>query len=238
MRSSGNTSPVEPRARILVVEDDTTVSEVVTRYLEREGFGVETVADGQLALERVSFSRPDLVVLDVMLPHLNGFDVCRRLEADRVPIVFLTARGEEGDRLMGLQLGADDYVTKPFSPRELVARIKAVLRRAGEPAVRSASLETLSSRGLELDRRSHEVRRDGERIGLTTREFDLLVFLMSNPGRAFSRDELLERVWGYTFGDTSTVTVHVQRLRKKIESEAGQPVRIRTVWGVGYRFEP
>jgi len=226
------------RARILVVEDDTTVSEVVTRYLERDGFGVETVADGQAALASVALSRPDLIVLDVMLPQVSGFDVCRRLEADRVPIVFLTARGEEADRLMGLQLGADDYMTKPFSPRELVARIKAVLRRAREPAVRSTSLDTIRMHDLELDRRSHELRRAGEVVGLTTREFDLLSFLMGDPGRAYSRAELLERVWGYTFGDTSTVTVHVQRVRKKIEPDPEHPVRILTVWGVGYRFEP
>lgn len=226
--------------RILVVEDDPTVSEVVTRYLEREGFTVEVAFDGAAGLERALADPPELVVLDVMIPSLDGFEVCRRLRATApVPVIMLTARGEEADRIVGLELGADDYVSKPFSPRELTARIKAVLRRAtGMVAAGASEPSVLHAGALAVDTVSHEARREGELIPLTAREFDLLVHLMRHPRRAFRREELLEQVWGFAYGDTSTVTVHVRRLREKVEADPAEPRHVCTVWGVGYRFEP
>jgi DNA-binding response OmpR family regulator len=222
---------------ILVVDDDPTVSDVVRRYLERAGYEVTLTGDGPGALEAFARRRPDLVVLDLMLPGIDGLEVCRRLRtrADGVPIVMLTALGEESDRVLGLQLGADDYVTKPFSPRELVLRVQSVLRRS---AVRPVPVpETLTDGGLWLDVAGRLARLNGVDLALTVREFDLLVFLVRYPGRAFKRGELLEAVWGWTFGDQSTVTVHVRRLREKIEEDAAAPRRILTVWGVGYRYE-
>jgi len=222
---------------ILVVDDDPTVSDVVRRYLERAGYQVRLAADGHGALASFARDRPDLVVLDLMLPGIDGLEVCRRLRtgADGVPIVMLTALGEESDRVLGLQLGADDYVTKPFSPRELVLRVQSVLRRSvARPA---PAVESLADDGLELDVARRIARLDGAELSLTVREFDLLAFLMRNPGRAFRRGELLEAVWGWTFGDQSTVTVHVRRLREKIERDPAAPRRILTVWGVGYRYE-
>jgi DNA-binding response OmpR family regulator len=226
--------------RILVVEDDLTVSEVVTRYLEREGFVVEVAYDGAVALERALADPPELVVLDLMIPSLDGFEVCRRLRAAApVPVIMLTARGEESDRIAGLELGADDYVSKPFSPRELTARIKAVLRRAtGSVAAGGAGPSVLRAGSLAVDTVTHEARRHGELVALTSREFDLLVHFMRHPRRAFRREELLEQVWGFAYGDTSTVTVHVRRLREKIEVDPAHPGHVCTVWGVGYRFEP
>ena len=226
--------------RILVVEDDPTVSEVVTRYLEREGYVVEVAYDGAVALERALADPPELVVLDLMIPSVDGFEVCRRLRAAApVPVIMLTARGEEADRIVGLELGADDYVSKPFSPRELTARVKAVLRRAGGPVAGGGGEPTsLKAGSLEVDTISHEARRHGEPVALTSREFDLLVHLMRHPRRAFRREELLEQVWGFAYGDTSTVTVHVRRLREKIEEDPAHPRYVCTVWGVGYRFEP
>jgi DNA-binding response OmpR family regulator len=222
--------------RILVVEDDATVAEVVTRYLEREGFEVETVGDGRVALDRATARPPDLMVLDLMLPGLDGFEVFRGLRAVApVPVIMLTARGDEDERVAGLELGADDYVSKPFSPRELTARVKSVMRRAAEPV--PARTGTLEAGRLTLDLDSHEVRVAGRPISLTALEFDLLSFLMLHPNRVFRREQLLAQVWGYTFGDTSTVTVHVRRLREKIEPDPSRPVHIKTVWGVGYRFE-
>lgn len=224
---------------ILVVEDDPTVSDVLTRYLERDGYTVEAVGDGEAALAAARRHLPDLVILDIMLPRLDGFEVCRQLRARApVPIIMLTARGEESDRIMGLDLGADDYVSKPFSPRELVARVRSVLRRAGSTSLAHVSDEPLGSDGLEVRPRSHEAYRDGELLTLTAREFDLLVFMMSNPGTVFTREDLLERVWGFAYGDTSTVTVHVWRLREKVEADPARPRWIKTVWGVGYRFDP
>jgi DNA-binding response OmpR family regulator len=227
-------------SRVLVVEDDPTVAEVVGRYLEREGYEVKIVSDGQDAVASALAAPPDLMVLDIMLPGLDGLEVCRRVRTVApIPIVMLTARGQESDRVMGLELGADDYVAKPFSPRELIARVKSVLRRA-QGALAPAAAEsngTLVAGDLLVDVPAREVHVAGGPIALTVREFDLLVFLMSHPHRAFRRDELLEHVWGYTFGDTSTVTVHVRRLREKIEADPANPRRIRTVWGVGYRFE-
>jgi DNA-binding response OmpR family regulator len=223
--------------RILVVDDDPTVSDVVRRYLERAGYEVTLTGDGPGALAAFARAQPDLVVLDLMLPGIDGLEVCRRLRtrADEVPIVMLTALGEESDRVLGLQLGADDYVTKPFSPRELVLRVQSVLRRSLARVAPVAA--TLTDGGLSLDVARRIARLDGVDLALTVREFDLLVFLMGHPGRAFKRSELLEAVWGWTFGDQSTVTVHVRRLREKIEADAARPGRILTVWGVGYRYE-
>jgi len=226
-------------ARVLVVEDDQTVAEVVTRYLEREGFTVESVGDGRNALARADAQTPDLVVLDIMLPGLDGLEVCRRLRARApIPVVMLTARGSEEDKVLGLELGADDYVSKPFSPRELTARVKAVLRRAASLLDEIDRAETLDYDKLRIDLGAREARVDGELATLTAREFDLLAFLALRPRQVFHRDELLEHVWGYTYGDTSTVTVHIRRLREKIEDDPSTPRRLTTVWGVGYRFDP
>ncbi|HEY7175145.1 MAG TPA: response regulator transcription factor [Micromonosporaceae bacterium] len=228
--------------RILVVDDDPTVSDVVRRYLERAGYDVVLASDGPAALTAFDQHHPDLVVLDLMLPGMDGLEVCRRLRADSegVPIIMLTALGEESDRVLGLQYGADDYVTKPFSPRELVLRVQSVLRRAGADAASAdpkAPGEILRDGDLSVDTARRVAMRGGQELALTVREFDLLAYLMSHPGRAFRRSELLEAVWGWTFGDQSTVTVHVRRLREKIEKDPANPRRIVTVWGVGYRFE-
>lgn len=224
-------------ARVLVVEDDATVAEVVQRYLAREGYQVEVQADGAVGLNRALADPPDLVVLDLMLPSMGGLELCRRLRAViPVPVIMLTARGEEADRIAGLELGADDYVAKPFSPRELTARVKAVLRRAASPLAAEAE-GMLAAGGLEVDVVAHEVRLGGEVVALTTKEFDLLVHLMRHPRRAFRREELLESIWGFSYGDTSTVTVHVRRLREKIEADPSDPRLVCTVRGVGYRFD-
>jgi DNA-binding response OmpR family regulator len=224
--------------RVLVVDDDRTVSDVVCRYLEHAGYQVDHVGDGAAALAAVARQPPHLVVLDLMLPVLDGLEVCRRLRErpDGVPIVMLTARGDEADRVLGLELGADDYLSKPFSPRELVLRVRSVLRRAsGEPV---APPEVLTDDGLEVQTAPRVARLHGRELTLTLREFDLLAHLMRHPARAFRRAELLDRVWGWSFGDQSTVTVHVRRLREKIEADPANPRRIVTVWGVGYRYEP
>lgn len=223
---------------VLVVEDDPTVSEVVVRYLRRSGYEVDCVADGAAALERVAGSRPDLIVLDIMLPGIDGLEVCSRLRAEtEIPIVMLTAMGDESDRIAGLDLGADDYIAKPFSPRELVARVNAVLRRAGA-GVAEPGRGRVSIGDLEMDLDAHEARRDGHPVALTVREFDLLAYLARHPRTVLTREQLLEDVWGYTFGDRSTVTVHVRRLREKVEHDPARPRHIMTVWGVGYRFDP
>ncbi|MGQ0434321.1 MAG: response regulator [Microthrixaceae bacterium] len=227
-------------ARILVVDDDANVADVVTRYLQREGFVVETVKDGRVAVERALADPPDLVVLDLMLPGLDGLEVCRRLRAlAPVLVIMLTARGDESDRVIGLELGADDYVAKPFSPKELVARVRAVLRRATGPlaAAPPGGPPTFVDGDLHVDVVARQTRLGGEVVALTAREFELLVFLMRNPHRAFRREDLLQHVWGTRHGDTSTITVHVRRLREKIEPDPSTPVRIATVWGVGYRWE-
>jgi len=229
--------PARAAGKILVVEDDKTVAEVVSRYLAREGYEVEHVADGAVALARLQQGMPDLLVLDLMLPGLDGREVCRRVRAiSDVPIIMLTALGETGDRIRGLELGADDYLAKPFSPRELVARVKNVLKRSGNHDDRHAHAGPLEAGGIVLDRRSREVTIDGKPVDLTQREFDLLAFLMEHPREVFRREVLLEHVWGYTFGDTSTVTVHVRRLREKIEPDPSNPTYVQTVWGVGYKF--
>lgn len=224
--------------RILIIEDDAHLADVVRRYLEREGFEVDVVADGQSGLERAVDWLPDLVLLDLMLPRLSGIEVCRRLrQVAPIPVVMLTARGSEEDKVLGLELGADDYVAKPFSPRELMARIRAVLRRATSAAPVSAVPSVLRAGDLEVDLVGHEVRRNNAPLALTAKEFDLLVHLMSHPGQAFTRQELLWAVWGYEIGDTATVTVHVRRLREKLERDPSRPVHVATVRGVGYRFD-
>jgi DNA-binding response OmpR family regulator len=230
-------------ARVLVVEDDLTVAEVVVDYLRHAGMEPRHVADGQAALSLAGEWQPDLVVLDLMLPGIDGLEVCRRLRGAwdgpaPLPVIMLTALGEESDRVLGLETGADDYVTKPFSPRELALRVQAVLRRAGaaEPGV-AATPRPLRSGLVEVDVAARRARSDGRDLDLTVREFDLLAFFVSHPGRAFTRAELLEQVWGWSFGDLSTITVYVRRLREKVEDDPTSPVRIQTVWGVGYRWE-
>ncbi|MFE9011121.1 response regulator transcription factor [Streptomyces cyaneofuscatus] len=226
------------RGRVLVVDDDPTVAEVVVGYLHRAGYAVERAGDGPAALERFAAARPDLVVLDLMLPAMDGFEVCRRMRAHGpVPVIMLTARGDEEDRILGLETGADDYVTKPFSPRELVLRVESVLRRAGAGAPAAEEARPLSGAGLRLDPVARSASRDGVGLALTLREFDLLAFLLRYPGRAFGREELMREVWGWDFGDLSTVTVHIRRLRGKVEQDPARPRLIRTVWGVGYRLD-
>ena len=227
--------------RILVVDDDPTVAEVVAGYLLRAGYTVERAEDGAAALACVAATQPDLLVLDLMLPEVDGLEVCRRLRADRatrsLPIVMLTARGDEQERILGLELGADDYVTKPFSPRELMLRIQSVLRRSSSPPPAPAP-EPLHAGDLTLDPAARRAQRGGRELALTLREFDLLAFLLRHPGTAFGREELMRSVWGWDFGDLSTVTVHVRRLREKVEDDPAAPRLITTVWGVGYRFDP
>jgi two-component system response regulator ResD len=224
-------------ADVMVVEDDVTVASVVVSYLERAGHRATSVSDGKLAIEAIADHQPDLLVLDRMLPHLDGMEICRRVRQawPTMPLVMLTALGEPDDRIAGLELGADDYVTKPFSPRELVLRIESVLRRATAGA--PPATQTLSAGGITADAVGRRAFRDGVELALTVRELDLLVFLMSHPGQAFTREQLMRLVWGWTYGDQSTVTVHVRRLRAKIETDPARPAIIRTVWGVGYRFE-
>jgi DNA-binding response OmpR family regulator len=225
-------------SRVLVVEDDRMVGDVVARYLAREGYQVEAVSDGVAALERATARPPDLVVLDLMLPGMSGLEVCRRMrDVAPIPVIMLTARGDESDRVVGLEFGADDYVTKPFSPRELVLRVAAVLRRARGPLPATAST-VLTDGALTIDTGAHEATVAGKPLSLTAREYDLLVYLLRHPHIAFTREQLLERVWDWTFGDVSTVTVHVRRLREKIETDPTSPRRLVTVWGVGYRYEP
>ena len=227
-------------ARILVVEDDLTVAEIVVDYLRHAGLDPRHALDGQTAVEIVAAWRPDLVVLDLMLPGLSGLEVCRRLRQERdvpLPVIMLTALGEESDRVLGLESGADDYVTKPFSPRELTLRVQAVLRRARSGEAGAGPPHPVHSGPLEVDITARRVRSDGRELDLTVREFDLLAFFVSHPGRAFTRAELLEHVWGWSFGDLSTITVYVRRLRDKVEQKPAAPVQLQTVWGVGYRWE-
>ncbi|WP_329377463.1 response regulator transcription factor [Streptomyces sp. NBC_01351] len=231
--------PPSPSGRVLVVDDDPTVAEVVTGYLRRAGFAVEHAADGLAALASAGRSWPDLVVLDLMLPGLDGLEVCRRLRAVApVPVVMLTARGDEDDRIAGLELGADDYVTKPFSPRELVLRVESVLRRGRAVPTTTPPQPALGGGGLALDPGTRRATKNGGELALTLREFDLLAHFLRHPGLALGREELMRDVWGWDFGDLSTVTVHVRRLRAKIEDDPALPRLIQTVWGVGYRFDP
>jgi DNA-binding response OmpR family regulator len=228
-------------AKVLVVDDDPIVRDVLERYLSREGFAVTCAGDGATALDACSVATPDLIVLDLMLPRIDGLEVFRRLrQAEHPPaVIMLTARGQETDRIVGLDSGADDYVAKPFSPREIVARCRAVLRRtrAAKPAPERP--EPLVFDGLRIDPGAHEVRVEGEVIDLTPKEFELLHFFARNPRIAFSRLQLLDDVWDVAYdGDPSTVTVHIRRLREKIERDPSRPERLVTVWGAGYRFEP
>jgi DNA-binding response OmpR family regulator len=222
---------------VLVVDDEPTIREIVVRYLRRDGFRTLEAADGDRANVLLDTESPDLVVLDLMLPGVDGLELCRRIRSgSQIPVIMLTARGDESDRIVGLELGADDYVTKPFSPRELAARVRTVLRRA-EPM--SNGDEHLTYDGLVIDSATRAVSKDGEPLRLTAREFDLLWFLARHPQRVFSRELLMRRVWGYSSAvDTGTVTVHVRRLREKIEDDPSRPRHLETVWGVGYRFSP
>ena len=222
---------------MLVVDDEPIVRDVVVRYLEHEGFKTLVAGDGDSARALIEECEPALVVLDVMLPGTDGLSLCRWIrERSSLPVILLTARGEEADRIIGLELGADDYVTKPFSPRELSARVRAVLRRT-DPT--QPTRETLSFGDVEIDVSARQVRRAGVAVELTMREFDLLAFLASHPRQVFSRDQLMDRVWGYaTAVDTGTVTVHIRRLREKVEIDPKRPRHLATVWGVGYRLDP
>jgi two-component system, OmpR family, response regulator ResD len=223
---------------VLVVDDEPIVREILERYLTREGFDVTTAADGQAALDAFAAAEPDLIVLDLMLPRIDGLEVFRRIRRDNgTPVIMLTARGEEVDRVVGLDLGADDYVAKPFSPREIVARARAVLRRTRTGG--SDDEELLRFDGLEIDGRAREVKVGGKVVSLTPKEFDLLHLMATSPRRVFSRLQLLEELWDIAYdGDPSTVTVHIRRLREKVEDDPSNPRHLVTVWGAGYRFEP
>jgi two-component system, OmpR family, response regulator ResD len=222
---------------ILVVDDEHTIREVIRRYLERDGFEVREAADGQAALAEVETHPPDLVVLDLMLPGVDGLTITRQIrQHSRVPIIMLTAKGETSDRIYGLDLGADDYMAKPFSPQELVSRIRAVLRRASENDL--LQQPALEFDGLQIDPATRLVSLQGREVILTAKEFDLLWFLARHPRQVFTRSQLLDHVWGYEFGgDSSTITVSIRRLREKVERDPSQPRYILTVWGVGYKFE-
>lgn len=222
--------------RVLVVDDDDTVAEVASTYLRAAGFTVDRASNGADALRRMPTLDPDLVVLDLMLPDVDGIETCRRIrEAGNAAVLMLTARTSAEDRILGLEAGADDYLTKPFSPRELVLRVESVLRRTfAEPLVQSP----VAAGRFWVDPAARRARIDDEDLSLTVREFDLLSYLMRHPGRAFDREHLLQAVWGWTYGDLSTVTVHVRRLREKIEIDSAAPRHLVTVWGVGYRFQP
>ena len=224
--------------RVLVVDDELTVQDVVRRYLERDGFKVQVAADGPQAMALFGRERPDLIVLDIMLPGMDGLEVCRQVRAaGATPIILLSARGHETDRVVGLELGADDYVVKPFSARELVARVKSVLRRT--QGTLQAPPPPLRAGDVEIDPSTREARVGERPLALTVREFDLLHFLACHPRQVFTRTQLLRQVWEYSwFGDTSTVTVHVRRLREKLEDDPSNPARLQTVYGIGYRFVP
>ncbi|MET2011467.1 response regulator transcription factor [Microbacterium chocolatum] len=240
-------SPTPPDAAllgrtVLLVDDDPTVLEVCQAYLEREGWTVVLATDAFTALDRAAALHPDVLVLDRMLPGIDGVEVCRRVRATRpdVPVILLTALGSEEDRIHGLEAGADDYLVKPFSPRELTLRVRTLLRRvvASEQTSAPASVDAVLERGpLRIDTAARVVERDGVALTLTSREYDLLVYLARRPGRVFSREDLLGAVWGWSHGDSSTVTVHVRRLREKIETDAASPTMLVTVWGFGYRFD-
>jgi DNA-binding response OmpR family regulator len=222
---------------VLVVDDEPIVREVVLRYLERDGFRTLEAGDGDTARRLLETESPGLVILDIMLPGTDGLELCRWIRGrSELPVILLTARGEEADRIVGLELGADDYVTKPFSPRELATRVRTVLRRS---TLDIGKAERLGFDELDIDARTREVVCRGKVLRLTAREFDLLWFLASNPKQVFSRDQLMDRVWGYAAAlDTGTVTVHIRRLREKIEADPARPRFLQTVWGVGYRFSP
>ncbi len=223
-------------AKILVVDDEKTIVKGLKFGLEKEGYEVVAAYDGEEALAVFAAEKPDLVILDLMLPGVDGFEVCRRLrKGSEVPVVMLTARGEDIDKILGLELGADDYVTKPFNPRELVARVKAILRRAQTQD--PAQLRVIKVQELQIDLFQHKVRVKDKDVDLTSKEFALLSLLASHPGRIFSREQLLEQIWGYDYyGDARTVDVHIRHLREKLEQSPGSPKLILTVWGAGYKF--
>ncbi len=223
---------------ILVVDDEDTIREVVRRYLERKGFQVREAADGYAAIDAIEELPPDLIVLDLMLPGIDGLTITRHLrEKHGIPIIMLTAKGEVSDRIRGLDLGADDYVSKPFSPQELVSRVQAVLRRLDKSDAADGGVLVFGD--LQLDPGSRSVTVAGREVSLTATEFDLLWFLARHPRQVFTRAQLLDHVWGYDYyGDASTVTVHISRLRDKLEADPSSPRHILTVWGVGYKFEP
>jgi len=223
---------------ILVVDDEETIREVVRRYLERDGFNVQEAADGFEALDSVRTNPPDLIVLDLMLPGIDGLSLTQHIRLDRhIPIIMLTAKGEASDRIRGLDMGADDYMAKPFSPQEMVSRVRAVLRRSGGDAPRKSG-NNLDYRGLHINPSSRAVSLKDKPITLTAKEFDLIYFFASNPDQVFSRAQLLDKVWGdELYTDPSTVTVHIRRLREKIEKDPSKPEFLKTVWGVGYKFE-
>ncbi len=222
--------------KILLVEDEKTLAKALKFSLEKEGFLVEVAHDGEEALQSVAAEMPDLIILDLMLPKLDGYEVCRRLRrTSDLPIIMLTARNEDIDKILGLELGADDYMTKPFNTRELLARIKAILRRAGQ--LEPGGRKTIRMGDLKVDLIRHRVTVEDKEIPLTAREYALLSFLASNPGRVYSREQLLEEVWGYDFcGDARTVDVHIRHLREKMEEHPAEPHYILTVWGTGYKF--
>ncbi len=236
--------------KILVVDDDSNILDVVELYLLREGYKVVRASDGATALALYAEHKPDLVMLDVMLPQVEGLEVLRRMRALAIrpggkitPVIMLTAKSQEDDKLAGLEVGADDYITKPFSPREMVARVKVALRRVQEASRGATNLgpgdEILTIEGLYVNKSARSVQLQGKAVELTAKEFDLLWFLASNPGQVFTREQLLDKVWDYTFfGEMSTVTVHIRRLREKVEADPMRPRHIKTVWGVGYKFEP
>ena len=225
---------------ILVVEDETSIAEVVSLYLKRAGFNVQVAADGRKAMDLVEREQPDFIILDLMLPEVDGLTLTRWLrDRSDVPIIMLTARREEADRIAGLEMGADDYVVKPFSPQELVSRVRAVMRRLGREQAEPGNERALSYNGLSIDPRGRVLKVKDSEVELTAKEFDMLYLLMRHPKQVFTRNQLLQRVWGGTqYIDPGTVTVHVRRLREKIETDASKPARLLTVWGVGYKFEP
>lgn len=227
------------KPRVLIIDDEPVVADVVTRYLELEGYEVQAARDGAEGLRVARAWKPGLIVLDLMLPKVDGLEVCRTVRVETgTPIIMLTAKGEELDRIIGLELGADDYMTKPFSPRELVARIKAVFRRVQEHAAPAPPGTVLRFSGLLINSAGRAVEVDGRKVDLTAKEFDLLLYLATHEGQVFTREQLMDGVWDYSFpGDTSTVTVHIRRVREKIETDPTKPRYLKTVWGVGYKFE-
>ncbi len=230
---------MEP-THILVVEDEASIAEVVSLYLKRAGYSVQIASDGKQAINIFQKQKPDFVILDLMLPQMDGLSLTRWLrEQSNVPIIILTARREEIDRIAGLEMGADDYVVKPFSPQELVSRVRAVLRRLGREQAETESEREVSFEGLSIDPRSRVVKVMGDEVDLTAKEFDMLYLLARHPRQVFTREQLLDRVWGGAqYIDPGTVTVHVRRLREKLENDPSHPMRLLTVWGVGYKFEP
>ncbi|MFL5760133.1 MAG: response regulator [Thermomicrobiales bacterium] len=238
MTNGNGAAEADAMPSVLIVDDEEIVREVVAKYLRQDGFDVEVAADGPAALKSFASTRPDLVLLDLMLPGIDGLEVCRRIRTQsNVPVIMVTAKGDEVDTIIGLGVGADDYVSKPFSPRELVARVKAVLRRATTPLPAEGDPLHFGAITIRPDRRQVEVA--GDSVELTAREFDLLVFLANHPRQVFTRDELLDKVWDWAYAsDGGTVTVHIRRLRQKIEADPERPRHIKTVWGVGYKFEP